>query len=399
MSVVATPSAPGETTRRRRMSMGFVLAGVALTYLGVTLVIPVLPLYLRDDFHTGAAELGLVMGAPALTAVIARPLAGMFADRFGPRGAFLAGAATVAVTSALYPICTSLPMLVADRLVLGFGQGATFAAATVWVVDLAAAHRRGWALGLVGLVNYLVLAIGAAAGPIAVSLGHGYATAWTLAAVLPAAGVLLGVLAVSPVRPPAEAPSTAEAGAGRWKALAAIASPGASLALAFVGYAALTGFTVLALDDRGIAHGAIVLSGYAIAVAGARLVLGGLPDKLGVVRSLALSCAAAAAGLLTIGFAGNLAVAVAGGVLTGAGMSVVYPALGLRVLKRTDGLPRRQTAIASFGAFVDIGAGLGGPLVGRTVSLAGYPAAFVLSAGLLALAFLLQIRLPRRAGR
>ncbi|MEV0001796.1 MFS transporter [Micromonospora sp. NPDC050980] len=374
--------------------MRLVLLGIALTYLAVTLVIPVLPLYARDRLHVDAAVIGLLMGGPALTAVVARPLAGMVADWRGARGAFLFGAATVAVTGALYPLCVNTTLLVADRLVLGLGQGASFAAATVWVVDLAPAHRRGWAIGLVGLVNYLVLALGAAVGPAILAASGGYGVVWLLAAALPATGVLLGLFAVRPApapAPPASAAASDAPAAGRWAALAAIAAPGGSLALAFVGYATLTGFTVVALDERGVAHGALVLSAYAIAVAGARLVLGRVPDRLGVLPTLGLACAAEAVGLLVIGFAPTLPVAVAGGALTGVGMSLVYPALGLRVLSNTDGLPQRQTAVASFGAFVDIGAGLGGPLVGRAAGLVGYPGAFGLTAALVGAAFVVQL--------
>lgn len=386
MSAIDVPERTGRTDRR---STALVLTGAALGYLAVTMVIPVLPVYLHDRLGAGGADIGLVMGAPALTAVLARPLAGIVVDMRGHRFTFTVATLPLIIGAAMYPACHSTMWFTADRLLLGLGQGAVMASATVWVVDLAAPDRKGWALGLVGMVNYLVLGVGALLGALVVAAAGGYWSVWVLAAVLPAVALVLGRFAASaaPARP---AGIPVRAGGGWWASLSPVMSPGLSLALSFFGYGALTGFVVVALDERGIAHGTVVLTCYAVGVVLSRLLLGSLPDRLGMRPCLAMACAAEAVGLLGVAFAPNLAVAVAGGLLCGVGMSLIYPALGRRVVQDTKDMPRRQTAVAAFGSFVDIGVGVGGPLLGLVAGVGGYAAAFVSAAALVIVAFFIQ---------
>ena len=53
------------------------------------------------------------------------------------------------------------------------------------------------------------------------------------------------------------------------------------MTMATLGYAALAGFIVLHLDDRGIGHGAAVFTAFAVTVVAARVLVGWLPDRYG----------------------------------------------------------------------------------------------------------------------
>src|SRR5204863_4853275 len=97
--------------------------------------------------------------------------------------------------------------------------------------------------------------------------------------------------------------------------------PGAALALASVGYATVAAFVVLHLESRGVGHGATVFAAFAAMVVLARLVLGGLPDRLGPARVAIASTLLEAAGLLIIGLAHSLLVAILGGCAMGIGFS------------------------------------------------------------------------------
>ena len=60
--------------------------------------------------------------------------------------------------------------------------------------------------------------------------------------------------------------------------------PGGTFALGVVGFAAVSAFIVLALDQRGIGHGAEVFSVFAGTVVATRFVGGSLPDRIGAAR-------------------------------------------------------------------------------------------------------------------
>ena len=79
------------------------------------------------------------------------------------------------------------------------------------------------------------------------------------------------------------------------------------MTMATLGYAALAGFIVLHLDDRGIDHGASIFTAFALTVVTARVLFGWLPDRFGGVRCAIGAGLLEAVGLLTIALAQSLA--------------------------------------------------------------------------------------------
>src|SRR3954453_2934089 len=94
-----------------------VLGGALACYAALGAVLRLLP-----HLSLGPAMLGLAVGAPALTAVLARPLGGRLGDAFGPRGVVLCGTAAMALAGA--PLLFGHPtwLLVASRLGAGAGE-------------------------------------------------------------------------------------------------------------------------------------------------------------------------------------------------------------------------------------------------------------------------------------
>jgi MFS family permease len=155
--------------------------------------------------------------------------------------------------------------------------------------------------------------------------------------------------------------------------------PGAALALANVGYAALAGFVVLDLRAHGVAGGASVFTAFAVAVFASRLVLSPLPDRVGARATATGAALLEALGLGIIALAGSLSAALAGALIVGVGFAMLFPSLALMVVGEV-GEERRGSALGAFTAFFDIGVGLGAPLAGATAALAGYSAVFILGA-------------------
>jgi MFS family permease len=91
-----------------------------------------------------------------------------------------------------------------------------------------------------------------------------------------------------------------------------------------------------------------------------------------------------AGGIALIALAGSLPIVLVGAVLSGGGMSLVFPSLAVIVIENTDAA-RRGTALGAFLAFFDIGVGLGAPFAGLIASAGSgnnYAAAFLAAAAI-----------------
>lgn len=337
------------------------------SFLAIGCVLPVLPRYVTGPLNSGPVAVGIVIGAFAVSAIVSRPLAGRLADRRGRRLVMVTGMLTASCAGALYFLPLDVPGLVFARLVLGVGEGFVFTAGITWTVDIAPETRRAQAIGLWGLAIWTALSIGPLTGELLRST-LGYDAVWAFAAAVP----LLGAALARTIRD-----DHVPAPPGRRQPFIPRESvrPGIGLALANVGWAALAGFVVLLLEDRGVSHGAVVFTAFACAVVIARLVLGRLPDRLGAGRTAVGAGCAEAAGLALIAMATTLPIAVLGGVLMGVGFSILYPSLALLVVDDGDA-DRRGAALGAFTAFFDLGVGIGAPMAGAIAVLFGYPAVF-----------------------
>jgi MFS family permease len=320
----------------------------------------------------------VVIGAEAVTAMLARPFAGIAYARFGPRRVFVAGALLVAAGSLPNVIASTLVSLVLLRLLVGVGVGAVLATSHVWVVELAGSRRSARALGWIGTVGFLTVAVGPPLASALRALG-GFSLAWIVVAACAVTGALVVVATPEPER--GEATARPRIVRGIRLAL----RPGLGVASAFSGYATTVSFAALALDGRGVAGGGLVLTVCAVTIIAARLLLGGAVDRFRAAP-VAYACAASqAAGLLLLAITDELAPALVAAALIGLGLANVYAALARHLLGRTPAR-ERTVALASLGAFVDLGIAAGAPLAGVLVALAGYGWAFAAMAVLVVLA-------------
>jgi MFS family permease len=348
-----------------------IFAVTLLALLSVGSVLPVLPRYVKGPLGEGDVAVGFVVGAFAFTGLAARPLAGHLADLRGRRYAVLVGSLVAAGAGLLYFI-PGLPALIASRFALGAGEGTVFTAGAAWVVDIAPPERRGRIVGLYGLAVWTGLSLGPPIGDFLLDAG-GYELVWAFATAAPLLGALVALRVRDPFTPaPRDEPRSLLA----YESL----GPGAALSLGVVGFAAMAAFVILHLDERGIDHGTLAFSVFAVSVVVTRLVGGDLPDRIGPVRCAFGAAVIEAAGLSLIALAPSLAVTLVGCVAMGAAFSTLYPALLLVVVDRVPET-RRGSAVGTFTAFFDLGVGLGGPLTGAAVTLGGaYSAAFWLAA-------------------
>jgi MFS family permease len=104
----------------------FIVTNLGLLAVGATL--PVLPDYVQDELDGSDLEVGIVSGAFAVTGIVCRPIAGLYADRIGRRPTVIAGALLATVAGAMLFVPAGIAGLLVSRFFLGAGEGTVFTA-------------------------------------------------------------------------------------------------------------------------------------------------------------------------------------------------------------------------------------------------------------------------------
>ncbi len=420
-----------------------VASGLAY-FFALSMLTPVLPLYIKGPLHGNGLSVGLGVGAFAVGAVLLRPYAGKIGDRTGRRWLVIGGALVVSVSVAGYGLIDSLGWLVFARLVTGLGEAAFFVGAATMITDLAPPERRGEALSYWSTAVYGGLAFGPALGELVLGKDR-YVATWLVASGLAFVAAMVGFTltetatslqpgaaaarAISATRDgEAHADATMKTGAAAAGATSATRDgeahadatmktgaavvgatsathdgeahadatmksalihpaavrPGVVLMLGLIGLAGFSAFVSLyARDELGLSGAGVIFVVYGVCILLVRVVGARLPDRLGPIRAGTYALVFGAGGLAVMAVARSVAGLVIGTVIFAFGMSLLYPALLVMAL---SGAPdsERASVVGTFSSFFDLSQGLGAVLCGAAQQLFGYRAAFATGAVLAA---------------
>jgi MFS family permease len=135
------------------------LFGVFARALPLTMFGPLLP-GIASSLGATLAGVGWIVATYATGSLLAQPLMGTLSDAFGRRRVFMWCVALFVLGSCVCAAATSLPLLIAGRVIQAFGAGGIQPVATAIIGDALPPERRGGALGML----YAVFGIGTMVG-------------------------------------------------------------------------------------------------------------------------------------------------------------------------------------------------------------------------------------------
>jgi MFS family permease len=365
-------------------------------YLAVGLPLPVLPLFIHDKLDFSNFIVGLVIGVQFVATVLTRGYAGRLTDHYGGKRSALQGAVVCALGGLLYLIAatpslshsSSLAVVIAGRLVAGFGESQLVTGCVSWSIASVGPQRAGMSMSWTGIAMFAALAIGAPIG-MAIYQAYGLQMAMIACIVAPLTAAAIALRATS-------YSSSAGQRLPFYRVIGQIWREGFGLMLQGVGLSGLTAFASLYFAAKTWSHAGLVMTAFGIGFIFVRVVLGHLPDKMSGYRVALWSLIIEAMGQTMLWVAPNEVVALIGALVTGLGCALIFPALGVEALKRVTPA-NRGSAMGAFVAFLDIAYGISGPMAGIIAGHFGYAAVYLFGAvcALLGAALALTVRRPQ----
>ncbi|KFE49046.1 MFS transporter [Pseudomonas syringae] len=396
MSSAFTPPPPVEVSS---MTITLQIVSIVLytfiAFLCIGLPIAVMPSYVHDQLGFSAVIAGLTIGSQYLATLLSRPLAGRVCDTIGTKLAIVYGMSGIAISGVLTSVATllesapvvSLTVLIIARLFIGVSQGLIGVGSISWCIGKVGPDHTARAISWNGIASYGAIAIGAPLGYVMTRDVGFFSIGLALTAMAIVALVIIRNKPSIPVIKGERLPF--------WSVFGRIAPYGVSLTLASIGYGTMTTFITLFYVSRGWEGAAYCLSVFGICFILARLLFIGAINRLGGFTSAIVCMGVETLGLVLLWLSPNTGFALAGAGLTGLGLSLVYPALGVEAIKQVP-ISSRSAGLSAYAVFFDLALAIAGPVMGAIALGMGYASIFFFASLLSIGGLMLTVMLSRR---
>ncbi|KNB73580.1 MFS transporter [Brevibacillus reuszeri] len=148
----------------------FLMINMFIAMLGIGLIIPILPEFLKE-FGAGGKTAGYLVAAFGLTQFLFSPIAGEWSDKYGRKIMIVAGLVLFTISNLIFALAEHTWVLYLSRLIGGIGAAAMIPSMLAYVADITSEENRGKGLGLLGAAMSLGFVIGPGIGGFLAELG------------------------------------------------------------------------------------------------------------------------------------------------------------------------------------------------------------------------------------
>lgn len=139
---------------KKKYQLYLLYSSIFLVFLGISLVIPVLP-SIMNELDISGAEVGYLTAAFAFTQLIFSPFTGRAADKFGRKIAIVIGLFIFSFSELLFGLGETIEVLFVSRMLGGLAGAFIMPAVTAFIVDITSAKDRARSLGyMTAAINF-----------------------------------------------------------------------------------------------------------------------------------------------------------------------------------------------------------------------------------------------------
>ena len=384
-----------EVTQDRLFTRDYIFVCIAAFMMSFSffILVPTLPMYLKDTFGISPALVGVVLSCYVIAVLSIRPMTGFIADTLPRKRVYIVSYA-IFVTSFLgyFFITKTLALFILLRVLHGFSFGMLTTAGNTLVIDVMPSSRRGEGLGYYGVTNNLAMAFGPMVGLFVISSGN-YTLLFLTSLITGIIGLVLGAM----VRAPRKTIEKTEfkLSADRFFLKEGIRACFAFFLLA-IPYGMTTSYMALYAAASGITHNAgLFFTVMAAGLITSRLNSGKRVDRGFVTETIIVGICIALVGgfgeaILSTVSAWNIVAGYATYFLTaflfGYGYGTMFPAYNTLFINLAPNC-RRATASATYLTGWDVGMGLGMWFGGRIAEMWGLRTVYLMDIALALIAF------------
>ena len=166
------------------------------------LLMPLLPLYLSEEFNATKDVIGLVLSGYTVTALLSRPFSGFLVDTYPRKVVLLASFALYVACFGGYIAASSMLLFAMVRTLHGAPFGTLSVSNSTVAIDTLPSSRRNEGIGYYGLSNNFGMAVGPTLGVYIYRMSHSFELLFWLSLVVAAAGFAIDSTLRLPHREP-----------------------------------------------------------------------------------------------------------------------------------------------------------------------------------------------------
>ncbi|MDQ0218867.1 MFS transporter [Peribacillus cavernae] len=156
--------------KENRTPLIILMVNMFIAMVGIGLIIPVLPMFLKE-FGVGGQAMGYLVAVFALTQFMFSPIAGEISDKYGRKIPIIIGLLGFTLSQLIFAVGTEMWMLYVSRLLGGIGAAFMVPPMMAYVADISTEKERGKGMGLLGASMSLGFVIGPGIGGFLAEIG------------------------------------------------------------------------------------------------------------------------------------------------------------------------------------------------------------------------------------